>query len=179
MVGAVANVPFADVKIVKMNFRFMSKMDIIVQWATILSPIIAVLIAWLTVRSSAKDTAKKISTLEKSTKEQIVALEESTKKEVESVKELTNIQIELSILQTEIQLKEMDDYHKVLSQRVEEESKNDNYFNQYDNHLNAIRQEEKRIRDLMDEQLKTTKQFRNLHELRFKLIELKKRIGGK
>lgn len=157
----------------------MSNMDIIVQWATILSPIIAVLIAWWTVRSSAKDTAKKISTLEKSTKEQIVALEESTKKEVESVKELTNIQIELSILQTEIQLKEMDDYHKILSQRVEEEAKKDKFLNQYDDHLNAIRQEEKRTRDLMDEQLKTIKQFRNLHELRAKLIELKKRIGGK
>lgn len=149
--------------------------------------IIGLLIAFLvpigvavwTVRSSAKDTAKKIAALEKSTSEQIATLEESTKKQVESIKKLTNIQIELSVLQTEIQLKEVDDYHKILSQRVEEESKNDNYFNQYDNHLNAIRQEEKRIRDLMDEQLKTTKQFRNLHELRFKLIELKKRIGGK
>ena len=160
----------------------MSNMDIIVhivQWATILSPIIAVLIAWWTVWSSSKDTAKKIATLEKSTMEQIVALEESTKKEVESVKELTNIQIELSILQTEIQLKEMDDYHKILSQRVEEDSQKDNCFNQYDDHLNAIRQEEKRTRDLMDEQLKTIKQFRNLYELRAKLIELKKRIGGK
>ena len=56
----------------------MSNMDIIVhivQWATILSPIIAVLIAWWTVWSSSKDTAKKIATLEKSTMEQIVALE--------------------------------------------------------------------------------------------------------
>lgn len=154
-------------------------MDIVVQWVTILSPIIAVLIAWWTVRSSAKDTAKKITALEESTKEQIAALEESTKKQVESVKELTNIQIELSVLQTEIQLKEMDDYHKILSQRVEEEAKKDKFLYQYDDHLNAIRQEEKRTRDLMDEQLKTIKQFRNLYELRAKLIELKKRIGGK
>lgn len=154
-------------------------MDIVVQWATILSPIIAVLIAWWTVRSSAKDTAKKMAALEKSTIEQIAALEGSTKKQVESIKELTNIQIELSVLQTEIQLKEMDDYHKILSQRVEEEAKKDKFLNQYDDHLNAIRQEEKRTRDLMDEQLKTIKQFRNLHELRAKLIELKKRIGGK
>lgn len=161
----------------------MSNMDIIVQfivqWATILSPIIAVVIAVLASRSSAKDTAKKIAALEKSTSEQIATLEESTKKQVESIKELTNIQIELSVLQTEIQLKEMDDYHKILSQRVEEEAKKDKFLNQYDDHLNAIRQEEKRTRDLMDEQLKTIKQFRNLHELRAKLIELKKRIGGK
>lgn len=154
-------------------------MDIVVQWVTILSPIIAVLIAWWTVWSSSKDTAKKITALEESTKEQIAALEGSTTKQVESVKELTNIQIELSVLQTEIQLKEMDDYHKILSQRVEEEAKKDKFLNQYDDHLNAIRQEEKRTLDLMDEQLKTIKQFRNLHELRAKLIELKKRIGGK
>ena len=36
-------------------------MDTIVQWATILSPIIAVLLAWWASRSSAKDTAKQIS----------------------------------------------------------------------------------------------------------------------
>lgn len=141
--------------------------------------IITIVIAVRASRSGSKDTDRKLIALEKSTQEQLSALEKSTKEQVESIKELTKIQIELSILQTEIQLKEMDDYHKILSQRVEEESKNDNYFNQYDNHLNAIRQEEKHTRDLMDEQLKTIKQFRNLHELRAKLIELKKRIGGK
>lgn len=84
----------------------MSKMDIIVQWATILSPIIAVLIAWWTVRSSAKDTAKKISTLEKSTREQIVAIEESTKKEVESVKQLAKIQIKTTQIQIGLELED-------------------------------------------------------------------------
>ena len=63
-------------------------MDVIVQWATILSPIIAVLIAWWMSRSSAKDTAK-----------QIAALEESTTKQVESIKELARLQIEISTLQ--------------------------------------------------------------------------------
>ena len=53
-------------------------MDVIVQWATILSPIIAVLIAWWMSRSSAKDTAK-----------QIAALEENTTKQIESIKELS------------------------------------------------------------------------------------------
>lgn len=140
--------------------------------------IITICVAIYTVKRSSEDTDKKIIALQKSTSEQIATLEESTKKQVESIKELTNIQIELSVLQTEIQLKEMDDYHKILSQRVEEEAKKDKFLNQYDDYLNAIRQEEKRTRDLMDEQLKTIKQFRNLHELRAKLIELKKRIGG-
>ena len=58
------------------------KMDIIVQWATILSPIIAVLIAWWTVRSSAKDTAKQIK----------------------SIKELSRLQIEATIKQVELEI---------------------------------------------------------------------------
>jgi predicted RNase H-like nuclease (RuvC/YqgF family) len=38
---------------------------IIVQWATILSPIIAVVLAWWTCRSSAKESAKQISALKR------------------------------------------------------------------------------------------------------------------
>ena len=62
--------------------QIMSKMDIIVQWATILSPIIAVLLAWWTVRSSAKDTNRKIN----------------------SINELTRLQIDVSILEMENEL---------------------------------------------------------------------------
>ena len=69
------------------------KMDIIVQWATILSPIIAVLIAWWMSRSSAKDTAK-----------QIAALEESTTKQIESIKELARLQMDASIKQVELEI---------------------------------------------------------------------------
>lgn len=69
------------------------KMDVIVQWATILSPIIAVLIAWWMSRSSAKDTAK-----------QIAALEESTTKQIESIKELSRLQMDASIKQVELEI---------------------------------------------------------------------------
>ena len=68
-------------------------MNVIVQWATILSPIIAVLIAWWMSRSSAKDTAK-----------QIAALEESTNKQVESIKSLSKQQIEASIKMVELEI---------------------------------------------------------------------------
>ena len=68
-------------------------MDAIVQWATILSPIIAVLIAWWMSRSSAKDTAK-----------QIAALEESTTKQIESIKELARLQMDASIKQVELEI---------------------------------------------------------------------------
>ena len=68
-------------------------MSIVVQWATILSPIIAVLIAWWMSRSSAKDTAR-----------QIAALEESTTKQVESIKALSKQQIEATIKQVELEI---------------------------------------------------------------------------
>lgn len=64
--------------------------DYVVQISAILSPIIAVLLAWWASRSSAKATAK-----------QIAALEESTQKQVESVKELAKIQTKLAALQFE------------------------------------------------------------------------------
>lgn len=57
-------------------------MNIVVQFATILSPIIAVVIAVLASRKSAKDTAK-----------QIAAIEESTKKQMESMKRLSLLQL--------------------------------------------------------------------------------------
>ena len=63
-------------------------MSVIVQWATLLSPIVAVLLAWWTVRSSAKDTAKKIA-----------AIEKSTEKQIESIKKLARIQIKTSQIQ--------------------------------------------------------------------------------
>lgn len=157
----------------------MSKMDIIVQWATILSPIIAVLIAWWTVRSSAKDTAKKISTLEESTREQIAALEENTTKQVESVKELTKIQIELSILQTNAELKKIAARHKSLTQKVYDETKNDMMFNQLGGPYDSLRQKENRRRDLMDDNDMALNELKETHELLAQLNNLKKRIGGK
>ncbi len=57
-------------------------MNVIVQWATILSPIIAVVIAVWASRKSAKDTAK-----------QIAAVEESTRKQVESIKRSCLLQL--------------------------------------------------------------------------------------
>lgn len=68
-------------------------MNVIVQWATILSPIIAVLIAWWMSRNSAKDTAK-----------QIAALEKSTTKQIESIKELARLQMDASIKQVELEI---------------------------------------------------------------------------
>lgn len=68
-------------------------MEQIVQWATILSPIIAVGLAVWANWHSRKDSAK-----------QIAALEESTRQQVESIKELSRLQIDVTILQVDLEL---------------------------------------------------------------------------
>ncbi|SNU03509.1 hypothetical protein SAMN06298211_102150 [Prevotellaceae bacterium MN60] len=84
------------------------EMDIIVKWATILSPIIAVLIAWWTVNSSTKDTANKLA-----------ALEESTNRQIESIKELIRIQLEITTLQLQ---KEARDVRHMMVQTLKKEN---------------------------------------------------------
>ena len=64
-----------------------------VQLATIISPIIAVVIAYWMSKSSKEDTAK-----------QIAALEESTTKQVESIKALSKQMVEASIKQVELEI---------------------------------------------------------------------------
>ena len=70
-------------------------MDDIVQWATILSPIIAILIAVWTIRKSAKDTARHIK-----------SVEEGTRLQVESIKELSQIQLETTLMQIDKELRD-------------------------------------------------------------------------
>ena len=68
-------------------------MEALVQWATILSPLIAVAIAWWMTKNSAKDTADKIA-----------CIKESTDREIESIKRLAKIQIETTQLQISTEL---------------------------------------------------------------------------
>ena len=60
----------------------------VVQWATILSPIIAVIVAVIAIYCSSRDTNKKIA-----------AIEDSTAKQIKTVKKLTRLQLELSTMQ--------------------------------------------------------------------------------
>ena len=81
-------------------------MDLIVKWSSILSPLIAVIIAVWSGISSRKATAKQLS-----------AIKESTTKQVDSIKKLAKIQIEL----TKIQLKsELWDAENKLDQKMDE-----------------------------------------------------------
>jgi hypothetical protein len=70
-------------------------METIVQWATILSPIIAVVIAVWASRKSAKDTAQ-----------QIAVMEENNKKQLESVKRLCLLQLSAAYDSLEMSLYE-------------------------------------------------------------------------
>lgn len=77
-------------------------METFVQWATILSPIIAVLIAWWTSRSSAK------------------ALKESTRKEIQSIKELAALQLDTTILEMEYEFFKTESTMKDYRDEIEE-----------------------------------------------------------
>ena len=129
--------------------------------------IITIIIAVCAVKSSAKDTDKKLA-----------ALEESTTKQIESVKELTKIQIELSILQGNMELRKIAARHKNLTQKVYDESKDDMFLNQHDAILDSLRQKENRRRDLIEENDMALNELKETHELLAQLNALKKRIGG-
>lgn len=82
--------------------------DYIVQISAILSPIIAVLLAWWASRSSAKATAK-----------QIAALEESTAKQVTSIKELTRLQLQISQIQLHNERTSASYQHKLALEEID------------------------------------------------------------
>ena len=84
-------------------------MDTFVQLATILSPIIAVLIAWWTVRNSSRDTAKKIA-----------AIEESTKKQIERLRELSRLQLQITTIQLNKELWDANKNYQINNEQVED-----------------------------------------------------------
>ena len=64
----------------------------VVQWATILSPIIAIIIAVVAIYFSSRDTNKKIA-----------AIEENTAKQIKSIKELSRLTIEAALKQVALE----------------------------------------------------------------------------
>lgn len=83
-------------------------MTAIAQWATILSPIIAVGLAWWTVKSSTKDTDKKIT-----------AIRESSEKEINQLKELSQLELETLSLKLDMELIQ----RQLMAQQADEERK--------------------------------------------------------
>lgn len=83
-------------------------MEYIVQWATILSPIIAVGLAWWAVRSSSKDTDKKIA-----------AIKKSSEREINQLKELAQLEMKALTLKLDMELIQ----RQLMAQQAEEERK--------------------------------------------------------
>lgn len=141
-------------------------MDLIVQWATILSPIIAVAIAIWASRSSAKDTAK-----------QIAALEESTKKQVESVKELAAMLIEVNALQIDKELWEARHRQRQYSQEVFDELDIQEKASRSGIPLNLYSSVVKGQKELERKSDFNMKQMDTLQSIQSRLKELKKKLG--
>lgn len=83
-------------------------MKYIVQCATILSPIIAVGLAWWAARSSSKDTDKKIA-----------AIKESSEREINQLKELAQLEVEALTLKLDMELIQ----RQLMAQQADEERK--------------------------------------------------------
>ena len=75
-------------------------MDNFVQWATIVSPIIAVAIAALTCWLNARDVKRQIESVKELSQQTI----DNTTKEVESIRKLAKLQIEASVNQVELEI---------------------------------------------------------------------------
>lgn len=142
-------------------------MEYIVQWATILSPIIAILIAVWAIRSSAKDTAK-----------QIAALEESTTKQIESVKKLTKIQIEISQIQINKEIWEARARFLQADKKKDELAKFEHSFAMAADIASMYREQHARNVELSSESEFQQKYAHVLEQYQSRLYELSKEMGG-
>jgi hypothetical protein len=141
-------------------------MDCVVQWATILSPIIAVVIAWWTIRKSAKDTDKKIA-----------AIEESTKKQVESIKKLTKIQIEISQIQIQKELWEAKMRNQQSLEKMQDMRDYNRFFNQIGDGPDHFRRQHEQEYDLKSERDFQANYYNKLGQYLNRITELSKEIG--
>ena len=129
-------------------------MEIIVLGATILSPIIAVLIAVWTSRSGARDTAKQIA----------------------AVKELTKVQLELTKMKLDKELWDARILHLQTSKR-----ETDNYFlnNQIGGLADSLRKIENEKRDLSDKFEFYSQQTKRLEYCIAKIEDIYAKLEGK
>lgn len=142
-------------------------MDCIVQWATILSPILAVGLAWWTVISSAKETDRKIA-----------ALEESTTKQVESIKQIAKLQIKTSQIKISKELWEARMRNKLSQKKMNDMQDYNRHFNYIGDGPNFFREQHEKGIDLSLEQEFQEKYAKVLEEYQAKLNKLSKELEG-
>lgn len=85
----------------------------IVQWATILSPIISVVVALFVSWVNSRDVKKQIEAVKELSRQTI----DNTSKEVESIKQLSKLQIESSIKQVELEIEK----YQLLARQAQQE----------------------------------------------------------
>lgn len=140
-------------------------MDSIVQWATILSPIIAVGLAWWTVRSSSKDTAKKID-----------AIEQSTNREIERLKEISRLQIEIPLVQLKKELWDAQQHIQIITNQLSElDGFNSSMYAIAYGH-EALQRREEKCKDLKSERAFYFEQQKAIKEYLSQLEEIKKKL---
>lgn len=136
--------------------------ETIAQWATILSPIIAVGLAWWAVRSSSKDTDKKIAAIKESSERGINQLKELAQLEVEAL----TLKLDMELIQRQLMAQQADEERKGMQQIMS--SSQETFQNM-------------RLREFESKQpernLKYTKAFiQELEKLSERLNELKKQL---
>ncbi|GEM_PF-1785969 len=136
--------------------------ETIAQWATILSPIIAVGLAWWAVRSSSKDTDKKIAAIKESSESGINQLKELAQLEVEAL----TLKLDMELIQRQLMAQQADEERKGMQQIMS--SSQETFQNM-------------RLREFESKQpernLKYTKAFiQELEKLSERLNELKKQL---
>ncbi|MBR5698828.1 MAG: hypothetical protein IKX44_09465 [Prevotella sp.] len=130
-------------------------MEDIVQWATILSPIIAVLLAWWAVWSSSRDASRQI----------------------DSVKKLTRNQLKVAILETNQKIWEADTHLSQINQReMEEHSPVHSMFQSASNIGDSMYRRAEKSKDLHDTQEFLQQQRIKLRNLKAELEKLEKEI---
>jgi len=105
-------------------------MDIIVQWSTILSPIIAVFLAWWTSRSGAREVRKLVASMKEMKKIQIGLLQIQIEKDI--------AEATAKYVQTDKKLKKDAEYNDFLGRQV-------------GGVMDSIHQKEERKRDMDSE----------------------------
>lgn len=98
----------------------------VVQWATILSPIIAIIIAVVAIYFSSRDTNKKIA-----------AIEENTAKQIKSIKELSRLTIEAALKQVDLECAK---YLYITKQAQQEKDGLDEVLNSGFSHMSEWRE---------------------------------------
>ena len=129
----------------------------IVQWATILSPIIAVLLAGITCWFSSKETAK-----------QIVC-----------IKELAKIQIDVTALQLQKEIWDAKTHHSQTAERQRDEARESDLFYHVGGVLDSMREKRIRERELSDRKDFYESKANQLNVYLSRLNDMRKIIGEK